>query len=348
MQTFHTLQIKHIIQETANAVSLVFELPESIAPAFAFQPGQYLTLQTTLNGETIRRAYSICSTPSSGELKVAIKAVENGSFSVYATSSLKVGDTLEVAPPEGKFILEPESNLNHIAFAAGSGITPIIAMIKTVLEESDKSTFTLVYSNKKVNDIIFKSELEQLQQTYPERFNLSYVFTQERVEEALFGRIDEGYTNYFIKNKYKDIAFNAAYLCGPEAMINTVSETLRNNGFSEAHIHFELFTVSVDEEKLSEVKEGITEVTLVLDDEESVFNMSQTDTILAASLREQLDPPYSCQGGVCSSCLAKITDGKAIMTKNTILTDAEVADGFILTCQAHPTTPKITVDFDDV
>lgn len=347
MATFYNVNIKEIKQETANAVSVVFDIPEHLKSEFDFRAGQYITIQKTINDKEIRRAYSICSTPKSGEVRVAIKAVENGTFSVFATTDLKVGDEIEIAAPEGRFLLNPEPNKNYIAFAAGSGITPVLSMIKTVLENESSSTFTLVYGNKSIADTIFYNELLHLQKKYS-NFNLEFVCSRERQENMLFGRIDKPFTNFFIKNKYKDISFDAAFLCGPEEMINTVSTTLQEAGFSSENIHFELFTTSVDEEAISEVKEGSTEITVLLDDEETTFTMTQTDTILAASLRNQLDPPYSCQGGVCSSCIGRVTEGKAVMVKNTILTDSEVEEGLILTCQSHPTTSKITVDFDDV
>ena len=347
MATFHNVTIKEIKQETANAVSVVFDIPEALKEAFSFTPGQYITLKTSIADKEVRRAYSICSTPQSGELRVAIKKVENGTFSVYATEQLKVGDKIEITPPEGKFQLQPESNKNYIGFAAGSGITPILSILKTVLETEETSTFTLIYGNKSIDDTIFYEELISLKEKY-QSFNLEFVCSQEQNENMLFGRIDKAYTNLFVKNKYKEVAFDAAYLCGPEAMINTVSETLEDNGFSKNSINFELFTASTEEVNTNEVKEGTSEITILLDDEETTISMSQTDNILAAALRNDLDAPYSCQGGICSSCMAKVTEGKAVMSRNSILTDDEVEDGVILTCIAHPVTPKVTIDWDDV
>ncbi|QOD60012.1 ferredoxin--NADP reductase [Polaribacter haliotis] len=348
MATFHKVNIQEIKHETANAVSVLFKIPENLKEAFNFTAGQYITLQKEINGEEIRRAYSICSTPKSGEIRVAIKAVENGTFSVFATSGLKAGDVIEISEPEGRFLLNADVNKNYIAFAAGSGITPILSMVKTVLETESTSKFTLVYGNKTAADTIFYDELNSLKETYSDRFKLHYIFSREEVKNQLRGRIDESVTNYFVKNMYRELSFDAAFLCGPEEMINEVSKTLENNNIPKENIHFELFTTSVDEEALSEVKEGTTEITVLLDDEETTFIMQQTDDILAASLRNDLDAPYSCQGGVCSSCMCKVTEGKAVMVKNSILTDGEIADGLILACQAHPTTAKITIDFDDV
>jgi ring-1,2-phenylacetyl-CoA epoxidase subunit PaaE len=221
-------------------------------------------------------------------------------------------------------------------------------MIKDVLENESSSNFTLIYGNKTVTDTIFKNELDALKEANSDRFNLHYICSREQLEDSLFGRIDKTHTDFYINNKYKDSTFDAAYLCGPEEMIKEVSTTLSEHGISDENIHFELFTVSVDEEAVSEIKEGNTEITVLLDDEETTFTMKQTDDILSASLRNNLDAPYSCQGGVCSSCLCKVTEGKAVMVKNSILSDSEVEEGLVLACQAYPTTSKISIDFDDV
>jgi len=348
MAEFHKVHIQEIRPETADAVSVVFKIPENLKADFKFTAGQYVTLQTAINGEVIRRAYSICATPESGEIRVAIKKVAKGVFSTYATTALKVGDAIEITAPEGRFLLNPDANKNYIGFAAGSGITPILSMLKSVLQTETTATFTLVYGNKSAADTIFYEELNQLKETYPGRFKLHYIFSRENVKNSLRGRIDGNVTNYFVKNMYKETSFDAAYLCGPEEMIKDVSKTLEKNNIAKENIHFELFVVAADEEKVAQVKEGTTEITVLLDDEVTTFTMSQTDDILAANLRNNIDAPYSCQGGVCSSCLARVTEGKAVMVKNSILTDGELEEGLILTCQAHPTTPTITIDFDDV
>ena len=348
MATFYPVHIKEIRQETANAVSVVFDIPEDLNSKFHFTAGQYITLQKKINGKEIRRAYSICASPKENEIRVAIKAVENGTFSVYATTQLKVNDPIEVSAPEGRFLLDSEANKNYIGFAAGSGITPLLSMVKTVLSTKPSSNFTLVYGNRSVVDTIFYKELNSLKETYPERFKLHYIFSREDVKNELRGRIDQNVTNYFVKNMYKETTFDAAFLCGPEEMIHQVSDTLERAKIKKENIHFELFTAAIDETTTSKIKEGTTEVTVLLDDEETNFTMKQTDDILSASLRNNIDAPYSCQGGVCSSCLGKITTGKAVMVKNSILTDSEVEEGFVLTCQAYPTTPEISIDFDDV
>lgn len=348
MATFYKVNIQEVKHETANAVSVLLEIPQHLKNSFNFVAGQYITLQKVINGEEIRRAYSICSAPKSGEIRVAIKAVENGVFSTYATSKLKAGDEIEVSEPEGRFLLNPQANKNYIGFAAGSGITPILSMVKSVLEEENTSNFTLVYGNKSIADTIFFDELNALKETYSERLNLHFIYSRENVKNGLRGRIDENVTKYFVKNMYKETSFDAAFLCGPEQMIEEVSKTLAANKINKENIHFELFTTSIDKEAAAEVKEGVTEVKVLLDDEETTFSMQQTDDLLAASLRNNLDAPYSCQGGVCSSCMCKVTEGKAVMVKNSILTDSEIEEGLVLACQAYPTTPKITIDFDDV
>ena len=352
MSKFHPLTIKEIKKETNNAVSILFDVPTDLKPKFQFVAGQYINIKKEIAGEELRRAYSICSSPKSGDLRIAVKAVDNGTFSVFATTILKAGDILEVGKPEGKFVLETNSTnkKNYLAVAAGSGITPIMAMIKAVLTEELNSTFTLIYGNKTEADTIFKSEIDALQKTYPTNFNVQYVYSREKNEAALFGRIDQGNINFVVKNKFKDISFDNAFLCGPEPMIKIAKETLVENGINENAIHFELFSIpiSVEETAINETFEGECEITVLVDDEETTFTMDGKTTILTAALKEGLDAPYSCQGGICSSCLAKVTVGKATMDKNTILSEQEINDGFILTCQAHPTTSKITVDYDDV
>ncbi|WP_456423002.1 2Fe-2S iron-sulfur cluster-binding protein [Lutibacter sp.] len=351
MSNFHKLTIKEVKKETENAVSILFKIPSNLKGDFNFIAGQYVTIRKEIDGKELRRAYSICSSPNSGELRIAIKKIKNGLFSVFATTKLKEGDVLEVSAPEGKFILETSKNnaFNYLGIAAGSGITPIMAMIKVVLLEEPNSTFTLIYGNKTVKDTIFKEEIDTLKNKYPTTFYIQYVYSREQQPNALFGRIDEGNINFLLKNEFKNISFHKAFLCGPETMIETTKSTLINNGIDENNIHFELFSSPVSSEKEVEQKfEGTSEITIIVDDEETTFTMDSKTTILTAALKEGIDAPYSCQGGICSSCLGKITEGKAVMVKNAILSDEEIKEGLILTCQAHPTTQKIIIDYDDV
>lgn len=349
MPHFHTLTIKEIIKETSSAVSILFNIPEDLKKIYAFKAGQYITVRTTVDGEELRRAYSICSSEKSGDLKIAVKAIENGKFSNYAYNSLTAGDSLEVAPPEGNFIIETKNDQlkNYLSFAAGSGITPVLSMIKTVLENEPKSTFTLIYGNKTSESTIFKSELDALAKKFIARFNLKYAFSQEQSTGTISGRIDKKATNYIVREKFNHLNFDDVFICGPEEMINEVSTTLTEDGFLKEKINFELFVSSADTKDVSSAN-GVSEITVLVDDEETTFTMDQKDTILAASLRHNLDAPYSCQGGVCSSCMCKVTEGHAIMSSNSILTEDEIEEGLVLACQAHPTTATIAVDFDDV
>ncbi len=350
MSKFHALTIKEIRKETSKAVSIVFEVPSNLSSEFKFTAGQYITIKKVINNTEIRRSYSICSSPNSGELRIAVKAIKNGLFSVFAITNLKEGDRLDVSPPEGKFTLKTADTnaCNYLGIAAGSGITPVIAMIKAVLEDEPNSTFTLIYGNRTLSETIFKSEIDTLKVSYKNRFNVQYVFSREQQSEALFGRINKGNINFVFK-KFKDNTFDQAFLCGPEEMILTAKETLIENEMAENNIHFELFTASVSEQNTSPQSfEGKSAITVIVDDEETFFTMDSKTTILTAALKEGLDAPYSCQGGICSSCIAKVVEGSATMDKNAILSAEEVKEGLILTCQAHPTTQKIVIDYDDV
>ncbi|WP_316634757.1 ferredoxin--NADP reductase [uncultured Flavobacterium sp.] len=350
MPSFLKLIIKEVKRETNDAVSVLFNVPEELKPDYKFIAGQYVNLKLTLDNQEIRRAYSICSSPESGELRIAVKSVKNGLFSEFANTRLKAGDVLEVAHPEGKFTFEPDSERqkNYAAFAAGSGITPVLSIIKSVLKSEPKSSFVLVYGNKTPEGTIFHQELHDLQLQYVGRFFVHYVFSQAKAENALFGRIEKSAVNFVLNNKHKELQFDKFFLCGPEDMINTVSNVLKEKNVKESAIKFELFTSSTQENQIHNSLEGHTKITVLVDDDEVSFEMSQKQTILDAALKQGIDAPYSCQGGICSSCLARVTSGSAEMTKNSILTDKEIADGLILTCQAHPTSESIYIDYDDV
>lgn len=353
MSQFYKLRVKEVHRETDKCVTINFDIPIEIKDKFKFKAGQYLTLKTLINGEEVRRDYSICSSPRDQELKVAVKEVEKGSFSKFANRLLKVNDILEVAPPRGRFIFEPkfEKKRTVVAFAAGSGITPIMSIAKTILAQEPKSTFVLIYGNKTPKDTIFFQEILDLHHNYLDRFNLQLVFSQSDEENALFGRIEKSTVNFIVKNKYKHIDIDSFFICGPEQMINTVQEVLLENGVNKDSIHFELFTTSkseTSENAVASLTDDETAVTVIVDDEETKFKMSRKKTVLEAALAEKIDAPYSCQGGICSSCVARLKEGEVVMRQNNILTESEVAEGLILTCQSNPTTPKIVVDYDDI
>ena len=350
MPLFKKLVIKEIQRETAAAVSILFNVPEEFKPHYRFVAGQYVNLRLTLDGQEIRRAYSICSSPESGELRIAVKAIKDGNFSQFANTKLKVGDIIEVGKPEGKFTFEPhiEKLKNYAAFVSGSGITPVISIVKSVLNSEPQSSFVLVYGNKSPEETIFHQELHDLQLKYTGRLFVYYVYSQNKVNAELSGRIDKSTVNFILNNKHKELEFDKFYLCGPEEMINTVSHVLKEHNIKESAIKFELFSSSSAENTEAGSHQGHTKITILVDDEETTFEMSQKQTVLEAALKQGVDAPYSCQGGICSSCLARVTTGTAEMKKNSILSDSEIEEGLILTCQAHPTSETIVVNFDDV
>ncbi|RDY59848.1 ferredoxin--NADP reductase [Flagellimonas nanhaiensis] len=349
MSEFHALKISAVDSLTPNAVALTFEIPENLKETFSFVPGQYITLKHTINGEEVRRAYSISSAPSSEKLTVGIKKMPNGTFSVFANEQLQTGDTLEVMLPEGRFVFNNDSTPKNIAaFAAGSGITPIMSIAQTVLESNPESTFVLVFGNQTPSETMYLKEIQDLHDKYTNRFFVQRLYSRSQEEGALFGRIETSTVNYVVKNKFKDTSFDAFYLCGPEEMIETVKDSLKKIGVEEQKILFELFTSSSEEDTIADDLEGKTKVEVIVDDEAFSLVMDKKQLVLDAVLKEDINAPYSCQGGVCSSCIARIKEGKAEMVKNQILTDGEIAEGLILTCQAHPLTPTLTVDYDDV
>jgi len=351
MSQFHKLTIKNIHRETDKSVTISFDVPQELKETFVFKAGQYITLKTTLKGNEVRRDYSLCSSPKSGDLKVAVKEVKDGTFSAYANNQLQAGDVLEVASPKGHFVFEPnDSKTKNIAiFAAGSGITPVLSIIKCALEEEVQSKIILVYGNKTTKDTMFLNQLLELHHQYKNRFDIKFVFSQAKENDAVFGRIEKSTVNLILKNEYKHIAIDAFYLCGPQGMIHTVKDVLTEHSVDENTIYFELFKAA----KQAKIEESIntsgnTKITVIVDDEETTFEMSQKQSVLEAALDEDLDAPYSCQGGICSSCIATLKEGQVTMRQNNILTDSELAKGLILTCQAHPTTDTIVVDYDDV
>ena len=350
MSNFYKLNIAEIRRETASAVSILFTVPSELKENYTFIAGQYINLKLTLDGQEIRRAYSLCSSPESGELRISVKAVKNGVFSQFANGSLKVNDTLEIGTPEGNFTFEPhfERQKNYAAFAAGSGITPVMSIIKSVLVSEPKSSFVLVYGNKSVADTIFHSDIHELQQQYIGRFFVHYTYSQTKIDGEIFGRIEKSTVNFVLNTKHAEKEFDKFYLCGPEEMINTVSDVLKSRNVAEKNIKFELFTASKTEKTIATDAHLHTHVTMLVDGDESTFEMSPKQTILEAALKNGIDAPYSCQGGICSSCLCRITKGTAEMKKNSILTDSEIAEGLVLSCQAIPTSSEIYVDYDDI
>jgi len=334
---------------TPNAVAISFAIPESLIDTFSFSAGQYITIKHKIDGKEVRRAYSISSSPMTEEITIGIKKVEGGLFSVYANADLQVGDTLEVMPPEGRFIFSPSTTAVRIgAFAAGSGITPILSIAKTVLSSNLENEFVLIYGNKTPEEVMFLEDIKALIEKYSSRFFIKNIYSRSQEPDALFGRIEASTVNFIVKNRFKEVLFDAFYLCGPEAMITGVTETLTSQDIAKEKIHFELFTTSETSSDATDNLDGKTQLQVQVDDEAFSFTMDQKTLILDAVLKEDIDAPYSCQGGVCSSCIARIVEGEATMVNNQILTDSEIAEGLILTCQAHPLTPTLKIDYDDV
>ena len=350
---FYPLIVKEVRRETKDAVSVAFELSKEQQSVFKYTPGQYLTLRATINGEEVRRSYSICAAPHEGELRVAIKEIEGGKFSSYANRSLKAGDTLESMAPMGNFAWKHEGSAAHVVgWAAGSGITPIAAIAKSVLNSDNESTFTLFYGNKTSNSIIFKDELEDLKNTYVDRFEVHHVLSREdQGSDYTSGRLDADKVSAY-NGKFFDAATTTGhFLCGPLGMIEGVSGVLESLGTAKAKIHFELFnTAGATEEakaKSSAKASANAKVTVVLDGEETHFEMGPKDYVLDAALDAGADVPYACKGAVCCTCRAKVLKGTAEMVMNYALVDDEVKDGYVLTCQTHATSDELVVSFDE-
>lgn len=354
---FHPLKVIDIRKETADTVSVAFEVPENLEVDYVFLAGQYVTLRTTIDGEDVRRAYSICSAPHEKELRVAIKQVENGVFSTYANNTLQVGDVIDVMTPTGQFYTDYHggNQKRYVLFAAGSGITPVMSILKHVLQTEKGSTVTMVYGNKDVDSIIFGKELDAIKNEYPSRFNFQLVFSREnRGNDLFYGRIDADKLAVWGKTMFDVHAADEFFMCGPEGMTNDIRNYLKENHVVDSKVHFELFTTSGAAKKSTTEQAGVSEskgvaakVKLIIDDEHYDFELTKGTDILQAGVEAGVDLPYSCKGGVCCTCKAKLIEGEATMEMNYALLDEEVKDGYILTCQAHPTTDSVVVSFDD-
>ena len=352
---FHKLRIKDIRKETQECVSIAFEIPEEAQKEFQFVQGQNITIRTFNDGEETRRSYSICSSPLENELRVAVKKVEGGLFSTFANEQLKKGDELEVLPPTGTFFPKsiPTDRNDYVFFAAGSGITPILSIIKTILLTQQHSSVTLIYGNKNLQSIIFKEEIEALKDKYLRKFRVYYILSREKTEADFnYGRIDESKCNHLSKL----INFNIIddfFICGPEKMIYTVKDFLCGWGIDPERIHFELFTTPTREhtkiyETVAQTSEEGSEITVKIDGRSFDFNLDfNGKTILDAGLAQGADLPFACKGGVCCTCKAKLIEGEVEMEANYGLEKSEVKEGFILTCQSHPRTKKVVVDYDE-
>ena len=344
MKNSHHLVVSNIKQETVDSVVVSFKVEGETKSVYNFKAGQYLTLCSQIKGEEIKRSYSICSDPQSGKLQVGVKAIKNGVYSNYINDALRGGDTIEVSVPEGRFVLD-KSPANYLAFAAGSGITPIISIASDELRKNSSSIFVLGYGNKTLGSTMFKDSISALKNEFQGRFFVYNIYSQENNPDSFFGRIDSGFINQVLK-QHSSIDFEKVLLCGPEKMIQSATELLKGKSFNENQILFELFYSEASEKNTVPSKNS--KATIIYDDETLSLEVPENMTILDAALQKNIDVPYSCQGGVCSSCIAKVSSGSASMLQNNILTDIEIEEGLVLTCQAVPKTQEITVDFDDV
>lgn len=356
MAQFHSIKIADVYKETNDTTVVTFDIPNQLTTDFNYHQGQHLTLKAYINDEDVRRSYSLCSSPIDKEWKVAVKEIPGGKFSTYINHTLKSGDILEVMAPSGVFGVEakPEIAKNYLFFGAGSGITPILSMIKTHLAVEKDSTCKLFYVNKTAKSIIFKEELEQLRNKYFGRLEIYYFLTKERRDIDLFnGRFDDEKMKVLTKTFIDIPDTNEVFLCGPEQMVKYVSNYLVEAGLPKENIHFELFVTGLSEEDIKRQErlaqqnvEGV-EVTIIDGGKEFTFTMTNDyDNILDAALNAGADLPFACKGGVCSTCKCKIVEGAVEMKINYALDDKEVAQNLILSCQSVPKTEKVVVDFD--
>jgi ring-1,2-phenylacetyl-CoA epoxidase subunit PaaE len=355
MSKFYPLPVAKVHKETRDTIAVTFDVPPALKERFAYEQGQHLTLRARINEEDVRRSYSICSAVQDGALRVAIKRTPGGLFSTWANDTLKPGATIEVMPPMGHFNVPlAAANARHyVAFAAGSGITPILSIVKTTLLAEPHSRFTLFYGNRASSSVIFKDELTDLKDIYTERLTLAYVMSREQQDIDLFnGRITKEKCKQFLRHwvRIEDIDF--AFICGPEDMMHGVSEALQEAGMPKQQIKIELFAASIPKHQhkprqLDAAARNETEVTVIMDGNHTSFTMDKDrESILDAGLRAGIDMRYSCKGGVCSTCRCKLMDGKVDMDANYALEDYEIARGFILSCQSFPVTDRVVVDFD--
>jgi ring-1,2-phenylacetyl-CoA epoxidase subunit PaaE len=351
---FYPLTIKNIRKETVDCVSISFNIPSELKEEFIHTQGQYITLKTIIENQEIRRSYSLCSSPLENDFRIAVKKVQNGLFSSYANDILKIGDTLDVAAPNGKFYTElnKSNTKKYLAIAAGSGITPILSIIKTTLLAEPLSEFILVYGNKNTGSIIFKEEIEALKNKFVGRLQLIHILSREKTDAPIsHGRIDIEKLQQLSKLiNWQTI--NEFFICGPEEMILATKNFLENLNIDRKQIHFELFTTSAKTKNktfVPQVKsEAKSKITIISDGRSFDIEIGFNDeiNILDAALKNGADLPYACKGGVCCTCKAKLIEGQVEMDVNWGLEHEEIEQGFILTCQSHPITERVVVDYD--
>jgi ring-1,2-phenylacetyl-CoA epoxidase subunit PaaE len=352
---FHPLRVASIERLTDDAVSITFDVPAELREEFRFRPGQHVSVRSAAVGDDVRRNYSICSAPSSGVVRIGVKRIPDGVFSGFATRKLLVGDVLDVMTPTGSFTVDPDPARarSYGALAAGSGITPVLSILTSVLETEPQSTATLVYLNKSTLNIMFLEELEDLKNRFPSRFHLIHVLDEEPLDvEILSGRLDEDRLRRILTELVPATEVDAWYLCGPLPLTDLTREVLLGSGVAESVIHRELFHVGTPSvapvSAPAETAPGTgSSVSVILDGRTQSFVLAPDGpSILDATLRYRADAPYACKNAVCGTCRAKVTSGRVRMDSNYALEPDEVAAGFVLTCQSHPVTDQVSLDFD--
>jgi ring-1,2-phenylacetyl-CoA epoxidase subunit PaaE len=360
---FHDLPVSNITPEAAGAVAIRFQVPENLRSGFNFKAGQFLTLRASIDGNDVRRSYSISSSQNSyvqnGTLEVGIRPVQGGVFSNWAATQLKVGDVLRVMPADGRFIVHRSRAIHRVGFAAGSGITPILSILASTLEEQTESKFTLVYGNRRMDSVMFNEALQDLKDRYPNRLTLIHVLSRQAQEVPLLeGRIDEAKVKEIVSSLLPAASMDEVFICGPEAMIEATEKALLEVGVPARNIRTERFTSPTLEALPADARKqvvlghapeskGDVSLTVVLDGKKHQMQMSSTDKILDVALAAGLDLPYSCKGGVCCTCRAKVMQGSVVMEKNFTLEKWEAEQGFVLSCQAKPTSKEVVMSFDE-
>jgi ring-1,2-phenylacetyl-CoA epoxidase subunit PaaE len=353
---FHRLAVNDLSHEAVDAISLSFAIPSELAADYRFAPGQYLTLRTTMDGEEVRRSYSICSGPDDGELRIAVKKVDGGAFSSWAACELKAGDELDVMTPTGRFgvALAPDEARLYAGFAAGSGITPILSIVKGVLAREPKSQFFLFYGNRTTSGMMFLEALEELKDRYLQRLSLFHVISGEEQDlPILHGRLDGEKVRVLLRSLVPAAQVDHVFICGPTAMSEDIEAACREIGIAEDRIHVERFVSGLGgKPRPKRVVPASAPpkafAALIIDGKRREVPVAEGEAILDAALRAGLDLPFACKGGMCSTCRAKLVEGEAAMDVNYSLEPWELKAGFILTCQAKPVSEKVVVDYDHV
>jgi ring-1,2-phenylacetyl-CoA epoxidase subunit PaaE len=353
---FHALTVVEVRRETADAVSVVFAVPAHLATDYAFEPGQYLTLRATLDGDEVRRSYSICTAPGADELRIAVQRVDTGAFSGWVNDELKVGDEIDVMTPTGRFGLAavPGDGRVHVAFAAGSGITPVLSILRGVLEREPTSRFFLFYGNRTSAGVLFLEELEELKDRHLGRLSIFHVLSREEQDlPVLSGRLDSVKVRLLLTSVVPALAIDHAFVCGPAGLIDEVVPTLRSLGLAPERIHVERFVSAFGGRPRPPRVVGLDAppahvATVIVDGKRREVPVASGEAIIDAALRAGIDLPFACKGGMCCTCRAKLIEGSAEMAVNYSLQPWELDAGYILTCQAHPTSERVVVDYDQV